>query len=153
MASAFRGGCHDVRPAAALDGCVGLPNRDAEHLDRGPSKPPTTANGQPSVAGRRGCTAVRHRRPGAVPGPATVRNRQSAMMPEATAPAGSGVGELGSSVSAPPLTANAATTSALLPLTRSVLPSGVRRASTAPVPAGPAETLPSSVSVPLGLIA
>jgi hypothetical protein len=74
-------------------------------------------------------------------------------MPEATAPADSGVGELGSSVRVPPLTANAATTLALLPLTSSVRPSGDRRASTAPAPAEPNGTLAISVSEPSGLIA
>jgi hypothetical protein len=66
------------------------------------------------------------------------------------APAGSGVGELGSSVRLPPFTANEATTLALLPFTSSVLPSGDRRASTAPAPAEPNGVLPSSTSEPGG---
>src|ERR1700722_11447484 len=77
-------------------------------------------------------------RPTAVAGPNRCPgrrcDRQLTTSPDATAPAGSGVGELASSVRVPALTANDAITLAALPLTRSVLPSGDRRASTAPAP-------------------
>src|SRR2546429_7793869 len=72
-------------------------------------------------------------------------------MPAGVAPAGSKVGELGSSVRVPPLTANTATAPALLSSTNRVPPSGLRRASTAPTPpAGPAGVLPRRVSAPPG---
>src|ERR1700722_7744057 len=84
--------------------------------------------------------------------PAASRNRQSVTRPAAKAPTGSGVGELGSSVRLPPFTANDAMTLALLPSTSSVLPSGDRRASTAPAPAEPKGVLPIKTSEPSGLI-
>ena len=108
------------------------------------------------LSARRGFSKAkrRRRRPGMrCPGRRRSRARQSMTMPAANAPAGSGVGELGSSVRFPPLTANDAITSALLPFTSSVLPSGDRRASTAPAPAEPNGVLPSSTSEPSGLIA
>src|SRR2546429_5941309 len=75
-------------------------------------------------------------------------------MPAGVAPAGSKVGELGSSVRVPPLTANTATAPALLSSTNRVPPSGLRRASAAPTPpAGPAGAVPSSGRAPPGGVA
>src|SRR6266404_2020447 len=74
-------------------------------------------------------------------------------MPAANAPGGSDVGELGSCVRLPPLTANVATTPALLPFTNSVAPSGDRRRSTAPPPAIPNSVLPISDSSPSAAMA
>src|SRR5437763_1138741 len=74
-------------------------------------------------------------------------------MPKGAAPAGSGVGELGSSVRLPPSTANPLTASARVSTTQSALPSGPRRASSAPAPVVENGVLPSSVSTPSGAIA
>src|SRR5215472_4129551 len=74
-------------------------------------------------------------------------------MPAGAAPAGSGVGELASSVRLPPLTANAPTAPIRLSSTYRFWPSGLRRASTGPAPpVALTAVLPSSVSAPLGAI-
>src|SRR6202051_2522277 len=74
-------------------------------------------------------------------------------MPAGVAPAGSGVGEPGSSVRFPPFTAKAPTAPIRLSSTNRVWPSGLRRASTAPTPpVALTGVLPSSVKAPLGAI-
>ena len=74
-------------------------------------------------------------------------------MPAGVAPAGSDVGEPGSSVRLPPLTAKAPTAPIRLSSTYRVRPSGLRRASTAPTPpVSPTGVLPSRLNVPLGAI-
>ena len=70
---------------------------------------------------------------------------------EEVTPAGSGVGELGTSVRVPPLTANTDTKCMPQPSTSRYLPSGDRRASmSAPPPM--IGVLPIRVSEPLGLM-
>src|ERR1700758_3761740 len=74
-------------------------------------------------------------------------------MPAGVAPAGSGVGEVASSVRLPPLTANVPTSPTRLSSTYRKRPSGLSRASTAPTPPVAATgVLPSRVSVPPGAI-
>ena len=74
-------------------------------------------------------------------------------MPAGVAPAGRRMGEPGSSVRLPPLTAKAPTDAILLSLTYRNRPSGLSPESTAPTPPL-AETwvLPSSVRAPPGAI-
>ena len=67
-------------------------------------------------------------------GPAVRRSIYRTTIPIGDVPAGSATGELGSSVNVPPLTAKVLTTSPRPPVTDRILPSGDRRASTAPVP-------------------
>ena len=71
-------------------------------------------------------------------------------MPPGVAPAGSDVGELGSSVRLPPFTAKVPIAPILLSSTNNQRPSGLRPASTAPTPpVALTVVLPSSVSSPL----
>src|SRR6266568_1139264 len=73
-------------------------------------------------------------------------------MPAGVAPAGSDAGEVASSASLPPWTANAATAPVPLSSTYRKRPSGLRRASTAPTLVPRTGVLPSSRSVPPGVI-
>ena len=72
-------------------------------------------------------------------------------IPDELAPAGSGVGELGSSVRLPPLTANTDTKLWPAPSTSRYLPSGDSRASMSAPPSLMAK-LPISTSEPSGLM-
>ena len=69
-------------------------------------------------------------------------------MPAGVAPAGSGAGELASSVRLPPWTANAATAPVPLSSTYRNCPSGLSRASTAPTLVPRTGVLPSRCSAP-----
>jgi len=74
-------------------------------------------------------------------------------MPKGAEPAGSAVGEEGSSVRLPPSTENALIESAPVSTTQSVFPPGPRRASSAPACAVPIGVLPSRASDPSAPIA
>ena len=73
-------------------------------------------------------------------------------MPKGVAPAGSGVGEVVSSLRVPPLTVKALIELAAVPTTQSVWPSGLSLASSAPSPAVLNGVLPISASDPSLLI-
>ena len=73
-------------------------------------------------------------------------------MPNGAAPAGRAVGEVENSVRLPPLTVKPLSLSAPVPTTQSVLPSGLRRASSLPSPLVLNAVLPISVREPSWLI-